>query len=94
MAKIIWDAEGQRTYETGVDRGVLYIPDEDGEYSTGVAWSGLTTVTEAPSGAESNKQYADNGVYVNLVSAEEFGATIEAFTSPVEFEQFDGLVVA
>jgi hypothetical protein len=90
MAVITWDQSGTRVYETGVDHAVLYIPDVSGAYATGVAWNGLTTVTESPSGAESNKQYADNQVYLNLISAEEFGATIEAFTYPDEFEQFDG----
>lgn len=90
MAKLLWDQTGERVFETGVDHGVLYIPDNNGEYSTGVAWNGLVTVTESPSGAESNKQYADNQVYLNLISAEEFGATIEAFTYPDEFAQCDG----
>lgn len=90
MAEITWDQVGARVYETGVDHGVLYIPDVTGAYASGVAWNGLTTVTESPSGAESSKQYADNIVYLNLVSAEEFGATIEAFTYPPEFGQFDG----
>lgn len=90
MAVITWDQVGERVFETGVDHGVLYIPDESGVYNTGVAWNGLTTVTESPSGAETNKQYADNIVYLNLVSAEEFGATVEAYTYPDEFGQFDG----
>lgn len=90
MPEIKWDDVGKRLYETGVDHGVLYIPDVAGVYATGVAWNGLTTVTESPSGAESTKQYADNIVYLNLVSAEEFSATIEAFTYPDEFGQFDG----
>lgn len=90
MSKLQWDNVGERRYETGVDRGVLYQIDNDGNYVDGVAWNGLTTVTESPSGAESNKQYADNIVYVNLVSAEEFGGTIEAFTYPDEFGQNDG----
>lgn len=90
MPEITWDAAGQRVFETGVDHGVLYIPNAQGVYANGVAWNGLTTVTESPSGAESNKQYADNIVYLNLISAEEFGATIEAFTYPDEFGQFDG----
>jgi hypothetical protein len=90
MSKLKWDATGERVFETGVDRGVLYVPDVTGVYALGVAWNGLTTVTESPSGAESNKQYADNQVYLNLVSAEEFGCTLEAFTYPDEFEQFDG----
>lgn len=88
--KLTWDKTGEREFETGVDRGVLYIPDNTGAYATGVAWNGLTTVTESPSGAESNKQYADNIPYLNLKSAEEFGATVEAFTYPDEFGQFDG----
>ena len=90
MAAIQWDKVGERLYETGVDRGVLYIPDDQGAYPLGVPWNGLTTVTESPSGAESNPQYADNIKYLNLKSAEEFGATIEAFTYPSEFAQFDG----
>lgn len=90
MSKLKWDETGKRTYEVGVSQGVLYIPNAQGEYATGVAWNGLTTVTESPSGAESSKQYADNIVYLNLVSAEEFGATLEAFTYPDEFAQFDG----
>lgn len=94
MTKILWDQVGQRKYETGVDHGVLYTQDILGDYTTGVAWNGLISVTESPSGAESNKQYADNIVYVNLVSAEEFSATIEAFSSPVEFDQHDGTVAA
>jgi hypothetical protein len=85
-----WDQVGEKVFETGVDRGVLFQIDNTGEYVDGVAWNGLTTVTESPSGAESNKQYADNQVYLNLVSAEEFGGTIEAFTYPDEFEQNDG----
>jgi hypothetical protein len=90
MTKLLWDQVGQRLYETGVDRGVLYIRDENGDYSEGHAWNGLTTVTESPSGAESNKQYADNIVYLNLVSAEEFGATIEAFMYPEAFAECNG----
>jgi hypothetical protein len=90
MTQLQWDNVGERRYETGVDRGVLYQLDNDGTYVDGVAWNGLTTVTESPSGAESNKQYADNIVYVNLVSAEEFGGTIEAFTYPDAFGQNDG----
>lgn len=87
---LVWDEVGERTYETGVDHGVLYKPNNLGAYATGVVWNGLVTVSESPSGAESNKQYADNIVYLNLVSAEEFTATIEAFTYPVEFEEHDG----
>lgn len=90
---LVWDQVGERFYETGVDHGVLYIPDATGVYNTGVAWNGLTTVTESPSGAEGNAQYADNIKYLNLISAEEFGATLEAFTFPEEFAQFDGLAV-
>lgn len=93
MAVLTWDEVGERTYETGVDRGVLYIPDGNGDYTNGVAWNGLTTVTESPSGAEANPQYADNIKYLNLRSAEEFGATLEAFTYPDEFAPFDGLAV-
>jgi hypothetical protein len=89
MTKLAWDQVGERLYETGVDRGVLYIPTA-GVYSNGYAWNGLTTVTESPSGAEASPQYADNIKYLNLVSAEEFGGTIEAFTYPDEFAQCDG----
>lgn len=91
MAELVWDQVGDRTYETGVDKGVLYIPDGSGAYATGVAWNGLVSVSENPSGAEANAQYADNIKYLNLVSAEDFGATLEAFTYPDEFAQFDGL---
>ena len=91
MTKLQWDQVGERFYETGVDHGVLYIPDAGGNYNDGVAWNGLTTVTESPSGAEASPQYADNIKYLNLISAEEFGATIEAFTYPDEFGQFDGV---
>lgn len=90
MAALTWDQVGERFYETGVDHGVLYLPDSMGDYINGYAWNGLTTVTESPSGAESNPQYADNIKYLNLVSAEEFGATIEAYTYPDEFGQCDG----
>lgn len=89
MTKLEWDKTGERLFETGVDHGVLYIPTA-GVYSLGVAWNGLTTVTESPSGAESNPQYADNIKYLNLLSAEEFGASIEAFTYPDEWAQCDG----
>lgn len=91
MAELVWDQTGQRYYETGVDHGVLYLPDAQGAYVDGVAWNGLTSVSESPSGAEPNAQYADNIKYLNLFSAEEFSATIEAFTYPEEFNQFDGL---
>lgn len=90
--KLTWDEVGARNYETGVDHAVLYIPDSGGAYTDGVAWNGLVSVTESPSGAEANAQYADNIKYLNLFSAEQFGATIEAFTYPDEFAQFDGLV--
>jgi hypothetical protein len=93
MAPLTWDQVGERLYETGVDHGVLYIPDAAGVYNKGYAWNGLTTVTESPSGAEPNAQYADNIKYLNLISAEEFGATIEAFTYPEEFAQCDGTAV-
>lgn len=93
MAALTWDQVGERFFETGVDRGVLYLPDETGDYKNGVAWNGLTTVTESPSGAESNPQYADNIKYLNLISAEEFGATVEAFTYPDEFAECDGTAV-
>jgi hypothetical protein len=89
--KLAWDELGNRFYETGVDQGVLYLPDSKGAYINGVAWNGLTAVTESPSGAEPNAQYADNIKYLNLFSAEEFAATVEAFTYPDEFAQFDGL---
>lgn len=90
MAVIQWDKSGQRLYETGVDHGVLYIPNAAGDYANGYAWNGLTSVSESPSGAEPNPQYADNIKYLNLISTEEFGATIEAFTYPTEFAQCDG----
>lgn len=89
MAKIVWDQTGERFYETGVKNGVLYIP-TDGVYSKGVAWNGLTAVTESPSGAEATPLYADDIKYLNLMSAEEFGATIEAYTYPDEFAECDG----
>lgn len=90
MAELVWDEMDKRFFETGVSNGVLYTP-VDGVYSSGVAWNGLTSVTQAPSGAEANPQYADNIKYVNLLSAEEFGATIEAFTFPDEFLLHDGV---
>ena len=76
MAKLTWDGIGKRLFETGVDHGVLFVASDAGGWERGVAWDGLTAVTESPSGAEPNKQYADNIVYLNLVSAEEFGGTI------------------
>lgn len=90
MSKIIWDNTGERTYETGVDHGVLYPIQEGGQYTKGVAWNGLTAVTESPSGAEATPLYADNIKYLNLVSAEDFGCTIEAYTYPDEFAECDG----
>lgn len=93
MAALTWDQTGERLYETGVDHGVLYLPNAIGVYDQGVSWNGLTTVTETPSGAEPNAQYADNIKYLNLLSAEEFGLTIEAFTYPPEFAACDGSAV-
>ena len=93
MAPLTWDAVGERFYETGVDHGVLYQLSGGGDYVDGVAWNGLTTVTESPSGAESSPQYADNIKYVTLRSAETFGGTIEAFTYPDEFARCDGTAV-
>lgn len=89
MTKLVWDQSGERLYETGVDQGVLYIP-SNGLYTTGFAWNGLTTVTESPSGAAATPLYADNIKYLNLLSVEEFGGTIEAYTYPDEFAQCDG----
>lgn len=88
--KLKWDQVGERVYETGVDHGVLYPANDMGEYDLGYAWNGLTTVTESPTGAEATPQWADNIKYLNLVSTEWFGATIEAFTYPEEFGQCDG----
>lgn len=90
MAKLVWDKTGEHLYETGVDHGVLYFPDAQGDYKDGVAWNGLISVSESPSGAEATGQYADNIKYLNLISAEEFGATIEAYTYPEEFEACNG----
>ena len=90
MSKIVWDDAGKRLYETGVSHGVLYPQETGGTYPKGVAWNGLTAVTESPSGAEATPLYADNIKYLNLMSAEEFGATIEAYTYPDEFAQCDG----
>lgn len=87
--RIVWDNQGERLFETGVDRGVLYTQ-TDGVYDTGVPWNGLTAVTEAPSGAEPTPLYADNIKYLELMSVEEFAATIEAYTYPEEFEACDG----
>ena len=90
MARLIWDEVGQRFFETGVKNGVLYVQDNDGSYQNGVVWNGLTAVTESPSGAEETPLYADDVKYLTLRSAEQFGATIEAYTYPEEFEQCDG----
>ena len=90
MSKLVWDATGERKYETGVRNGVLYVMGEGGTYPKGVAWNGLTAVTESPSGAEATALYADDTKYLNLISAEEFGATIEAYTYPDEFAECDG----
>lgn len=91
MARLEWDADSKRLYEVGVDRGVLYPRNaEDGKYGAGVAWNGLTGVTESPSGAEPTDLYADNIKYLSMRSAETFGATIEAYTYPPEFEPCDG----
>ena len=93
MAKLIWDATGERFYETGVDHGVLYpLNVSTNQYDSGVAWNGLVSVSESPSGAESNAQYADNIKYLDLLSAEEFAATLECFTYPDEWELCDGSV--
>ena len=88
--KLVWDQIGEKLYETGVKNGVLYPQDSSGTYPKGVAWNGLTAVTEKPSGAEKTSLYADDIKYLNLMSAEEFGATIEAYTFPPEFGACDG----
>lgn len=88
--KLKWDQTGERMYETGVSNGVLYPQKSDGSYDYGVAWNGLSSVTESPSGAEPTAIYADNIKYLTLVSAEEFGATVEAYTYPDEFAECDG----
>lgn len=90
MSKLVWDQTGERLYETGVKMGVLYPQTTGGAYGTGVAWNGLTAVTESPSGAEPTPLYADDIKYLNLMSAEEFGATIEAYTYPDAFAECDG----
>lgn len=90
MAKLIFNNVGERFFETGVKNGVLYVMGEDGTYEKGVVWNGLTGVTESPSGAETTPLYADDVKYVVIYAAEEFGATIEAYTYPEEFEQCDG----
>lgn len=90
MAKLVWDKTGERLYETGVKQGVLYPQAAGGTYPKGVAWNGLTNVTESPSGAEATALYADDIKYLNLLSTEEFGGTIEAYTYPDEFAECDG----
>lgn len=90
MAKIVWDKIGERLYETGIKNGVLYVQDETGAYPKGVAWNGLTSISESPSGAEATPLYADDVKYLELMSAEEFGATIECYTYPDEFAACDG----
>ena len=90
MSKIVWDAIGEHTFETGVRNGVLYLKDAEGAYSNGVAWNGLTSVSESPEGADPTDLYADDIKYLTLMSAENFKATIEAYTYPVEFEECDG----
>ena len=90
MSKIVWDAIGDHIFETGVRNGVLYLKGAEGTYNTGVAWNGLTSVSESPEGAEPTDLYADDTKYLTLMSAENFKATIEAYTYPVEFEECDG----
>lgn len=90
MPRITWDDVGKRVYETGVDHGVLYKTLEDGSFGDGVAWNGLSSVSQSPSGADASPIWADNIKYLNLISAEEFGATVEAYTYPDEFAECDG----
>lgn len=90
MSKLKWDLTGERVYETGLDRGVLFPMGDSGAYEKGVAWNGLSSVNESPSGGEPNAVWADNMKYLNLMSAEDFGATVEAYTYPPEFEECDG----
>lgn len=90
MAKLEWDKTGERIYETGVDHGVLFVMNDNGEYGKGIPWNGLTSIQESPEGAEENAQYADNMKYLSLYSSEEYKATIEALTYPDEFEACDG----
>lgn len=90
MSKLVWDQTGEKLYETGVSNGVLYKQKTDGTYDKGVAWNGLTGVTESPSGAEPSPIYADNIKYLTLVSTEEYGATVEAYMYPDEFAECDG----
>lgn len=90
MTKLVWDQTGERLYETGVKQGALYLQGTGGTYPKGVAWNGLTGVTESPSGAEATPLYANDSKYLNLMSVEEFGATVEAYTYPDEFAECDG----
>lgn len=90
MSRLEWDKTGEKLYETGVDMGVLYPKDKSGAYPAGVAWNGLTAVNESPSGAEATALYADNAKYLELISTEEFGGTIEAYMYPDEFAACDG----
>lgn len=90
MSRLIWDAIGEKFYEMGTKMGALYPMKEDGNYENGVAWNGLTAVTESPSGAEETKLYADDIKYASLRSAEEYAYTIEAYTYPPEWEPCDG----
>nr|DAW82450.1 MAG TPA: tail tube protein [Caudoviricetes sp.] len=91
MAKLVFDELGKRFYETGLSNAVLYPQADDGSYPKGVAWNGITAANESPSGAESNDQYADNILYLSLTGAEKFEGTIEAFSSPAEFDECDGM---
>lgn len=91
MAKLVFDELGKRFYETGVSNAVLFPQADDGTYPKGIAWNGITAANESPSGAESNDQYADNMVYLSLTGAEKFEGTIEAFSSPAEFDECDGM---
>lgn len=91
---LVWDKTGERMFETGVRKGVLYVRDESGNYPKGVVWNGLTNMTVSPSGAEPTKLYADDILYLNIMSAEEFGGTIEAYSSPAEFDACDGTAEA
>lgn len=94
MSKLQWDQTGERLYETGIEKAVLYVLNNSNVYSPGVAWNGVSSVQESPSGAEPSDIYADDRKYLSLYSAEELGATIEAYTSPEEFDQCDGMAEA
>jgi hypothetical protein len=90
MAKLVWDAEGQKTYETGVEKCVLYLRASNGTYPKGVAWNGIATISENPSGAEASSLYADNKKYLSLMSTEELALSVEAYTYPEEYAECDG----